>query len=531
MSSYNTGDDDERFEQIVSQSLHCCICTNVIKDPVICPQNEHLFCRVCFTRHLIYSQTRSTCIQPLTAQTLRQATWGIRLLTEEIVDLGGLQRHVADCGFVPVVCFNEGCQLEVNKQDLLHRCNDIRREMETVKVNLVAISGKLQRNEKSCERNEKMLSQTVEKIEVNVKAVEAKIDLVQEQLYKQEESNRQLKADNVEMKKTLNEITKQLERMTQQASHEVQAEQLKKGIVEAEEMDKGPKIIVAGGENTRILNSVEMFCLATRTWTRLQPMKERRKGASSVVYNNQFIAIKGWRNSSMEKLSLKAVHVDQSISWKNVPVELPEVLGGHCSVVYNGRLIVIGGCNDKLVYSHSITEISLIPPFTSKLLATMPQTRGRHGVAMFGDKVAILGGLENIWCGLALSSVIMYDITENTCQELAPLPYPVSDMATVKWDDDNLMIIGGADTAGLPFNKVLMYNIKTQKSHMLPDMKYKRKGCVAAVVKDTVIVMGGKDEMNYLNSVESFRFDRYTWEELPVMHEAKWLATAAVFQS
>ena len=39
-----------------------------------------------------------------------------------------------------------------------------------------------------------------------------------------------------------------------------------------------------------------------------------------------------------------------------------------------------------------------------------------------------------------------------------------------------------------------MYNIKTQKSHNLPDMKYNREGCVAAVVEDTVIVMGGKDE-------------------------------------
>ena len=73
-----------------------------------------------------------------------------------------------------------------------------------------------------------------------------------------------------------------------------------------------------------------------------------------------------------------------------------------------------------------------------------------------------------------------------------------------------------------------MYNIKTQKSHMLPDMKYKRKGCVAAVVKDTVIVMGGQGERDYLKSVESFRFDRYSWEELPAMHEAKCLATAAV---
>ena len=60
-------------------------------------------------------------------------------------------------------------------------------------------------------------------------------------------------------------------------------------------------------------------------------------------------------------------------------------------------------------------------------------------------------------------------------------------------------------------------------------MKYKRKGCVAAVVRDTVIVMGGRDEKgNYLKSVEGFRFDRNSWEELPSMHEARYRAAAVV---
>jgi hypothetical protein len=65
---------------------------------------------------------------------------------------------------------------------------------------------------------------------------------------------------------------------------------------------------------------------------------------------------------------------------------------------------------------------------------------------------------------------------------------------------------------------------------MLPDMKYKRKGCVAAVVRDTVIVMGGMDERRkYLKSVECFRFDRYnSWQELPEMQEARCWATAVV---
>ena len=548
-SVYDTGYEDELFQYPVGPSLHCCICTNVIKDPVMC-HNEHIFCRACITRHLMNYHTCPTCMQPLTVETLRQAPRGVRNMLAELqirckfvdrgcgkfVQLGDLERHVANCGFAPAVCSNEGCQLEVNKQDLLHHetavcelrrvkchsCNDIRREMDTVKVDLAAMNEKLKGVGETLVRNEK-----------NVKAVkEEVVQLVQEQLDKQEESDRQLTADNVEIKKSLNEIMKQLERITQQISHEVQAEKTKKGIAEAVGgMERELKVVITGGTTrSKDLNSVEMFSLATRIWTQLQPMKKRRSQASSVVYNDQ-IVVTGGASKSMEKLSVNAVQVDQSIQWENILAELPEWLSGHCSVVYDGRLIVIGGYDgDKDEYSDSITEISLVPPYTSKLLATMSEGRGFHGVAVFGDKILIVGG--SLGKGLRISatrSVTMYDITKNQFQELAPLPYAVDQMATVKWDDNNLMIMGGADSNYMSLNKVLMYNIKTQKSHELPNMKYKNKGCVAGVVKDTVIVMGGQDkEGKVLKSVEGFRFNRYSWEELPPMHEARCWGTAVV---
>ena len=332
------------------------------------------------------------------------------------------------------------------------------------------------------------------------------------------------------MKKSLNEIMKQLERMTQQTSRKVQAEEMKKEFAEGGEEDREPMVIVAGGWGPGgKVNSVEMFNLATRTWTQLQPMRENREGPSSVVYNNQVFVIGGCV-SSMEKLSLNAVQASQSIRWENVPAKLPGQLFEHGSVVYNGRLMVTGGYYiDKGGQSDSITEISLVPPYTSKLLATMPQRRYYHGVAIFSDKILIVGGRESHRGSSAFRSVVIYDITRNQFQELAPLPYPVCEMAIVKWGDDNVMIIGGADSNNKRLNKVLMYNIKTQKSHQLPNMKYKRRGCVAAVVRDTVIVMGGRGEKGkVLKSVEGFRFDRNSWEELPPMHVGRVYATAAV---
>ena len=135
-------------------------------------------------------------------------------------------------------------------------------------------------------------------------------------------------------------------------------------------------------------------------------MKFVHDGGSSVVYNNQLFVVGGWCNS-IEKLSLNAVHDDQSLPWENVPAELPGELAGHCSVVYNERLIVIGGYDAvKNAYSNCITAISLVPPYTSRQLATIPQSRCYHGVAVFGDKILIVGG-RKVVVACQLSEVLL----------------------------------------------------------------------------------------------------------------------------
>ena len=397
MASYDTGYDDERFQHPVGQSFHCGICFNVVKDPAMCRHNEHMFCRACITIHLTNFQTCPSCLEPLTVETLSQPSRTVMNLLSELkircrffnrgcerfIELGELDRHVRDCGFAPAICSN-GCELEMNKQDLLHHetavcelrrikchsCNEIRQEMDTVKLNLAAINVKLNEVGEKSDTN-------VERVEASVKAVEesvlAKVELVSE-------SNRHLEADNVEVKKSLNEITKQLQRMTQQTSHEVQTEQerAKKGIAEADGMEREPKIVVAGGHNVQgTLCSVEMFSLSNGAWTPLQQTKELREAASSVVYNNQILVIGGLSNGrgikSMEKLLIYAAHFDQSITWEDVPAELPRPLYAHRAVVYNGRLIVVGGHDSgkrgRKRFSCNITEVSLVPPYTSKVLA------------------------------------------------------------------------------------------------------------------------------------------------------------------
>ena len=49
---------------------------------------------------------------------------------------------------------------------------------------------------------------------------------------------------------------------------------------------------------------------------------------------------------------------------------------------------------------------------------------------------------------------------------MPPLPFAVSDMATVGWGD--VIVIGGIDKHGKVLNTVVIYNVQTGKSHMLP---------------------------------------------------------------
>ena len=304
MALYETGYDDERFQHPVGHGFHCGICLNVIKDPVMCNHNEHLFCRACITRHLTNSQTCPSCMEPLTLKTLNEASRTVINLLSELkircdffergcskyVELGDLDKHVALCGFAPAVCSNEGCQLEVNKQDLLHHetavcelrrvkchsCSDIRKEVDTMKSNMAAMNEKL----KEVGTNVNTVKNDVLAIQVQMNErlrevgenvitakddVVAKVQLIQKQLNQQEESNRVIKADNEEIKKTLADVQKQLDGLAQQGLRKVQIEEqyIKDEISQVDGVD--PKVVVVGGAETGLtdLHSVEVFSLLT----------------------------------------------------------------------------------------------------------------------------------------------------------------------------------------------------------------------------------------------------------------------------
>ena len=567
-SSYTFGYDDERFDTIIDRHFHCLICYNVLKDPVMCRRNQHYFCRGCITEHLRRnSHTCPTCADELTVDTLTNVP---RIVTDylderkircdyedrgcrELVQLQNLNGHVAECGFSPVVCGNQGCAQTISKRDRTyheselcqfrklkcHNCEEISTMIASMETKVANLHTKMTLADTKLNNVDTRLAIMEANNNTKIANTETKLETVNTKVANMQ-ANMEAKFEAVNnemrgMRMSLNEMKDGFNHLKEAVLEKIESKERKQEEIASDVSGaesggrENQSIFVAGGS---LKDSVEIFDYSQRLWSLLKPMPKDRSYATSFVYNNHVTLAGGLSDggivNNMIRINIRPIP-DLSITWSDFAAKLSTGMFAHSSVVYKDRLFVTGGYNvDQHVYSDCIHEVELKPPYTVKLLSRMPEPRARHSTVLCDDSILIVGGRKT-WANKDnLSSVLSYDIKNNKCQQLPELPYPVSKMATVKWGE-NVVIIGGSDKDANALNKVIIYNVKTGNSHMLPPMLHKRKGCMAVVIENTIVVLGGRDERGYvLKSVEGFNFNRYTWEELPDMKVSRWCATAVV---
>ena len=559
---YEFGYPVERFETLVSRRFHCAICLNVFKDPVMCHRNQHPFCRVCITRHLTNFEKCPVCMDDLTLDTLADPP---RILTEylseleircdfylrgcqQFVKLDDLERHVNDCGFAPVVCSNKGCLTEVNKRELAyhettickervakcHNCEQLTKEVVELKVTLTAANNRLDSMESTMTATLTCLRNFATNLDVFKADLGADISnrldsFASSRLgaieYKLEEHTKEVKTRFTALSEPLAKLSK-LE----------SGQQCKVALVQPSDFKKTSEtlsVIVAGGLNgKKQLGSVETFNLSTKEWSTEKAMATSIYEASSAFYHNQMIVFGGRSNTGVsENMARRNVGI-KSADWIPLGIPLPTKLRGHCSVVYDNHLYVLGGCYEDGTVSTEIYSIQLIPPYRFCLLTRLPEGMSRHSAQLFDDQLLIVGGTQTTWSYKSrICNVFLYDISKNEWKRLAPVPSAgVREMATVRWGD-NIIIIGGINAWNQPLKTVVMYNIKTQLSDQLPDMNYPRKGSVGAVVGNSILAIGGatNGQLNCLNTVECFDFKRFSWQEISSMNDARYLATGLAF--
>ncbi len=548
MASYIQGYDEERFASTVSQNFICSICFNVLKDPVLCPRNHHCFCRGCITKHLENSQRCPTCADELTVETLAEPQRMVKDILNELkihciyksrgcqesVQLQHIDQHEATCGFTPTVCTNQGCVATLSQRDLIHHesevcefrklkchsCGEVTKTLADIEKRMAKMEDVANMETHIKANIEKRMMNAEMKIETRIANVEKMITHMETDMEgKFQIVNNEVIGLKTALIESFDEMKDVLVKME---------DKIKENARKVRNTPSGDRenIIVAGGRGSK---SAEMFNWRQRTWSPLQSMADERYAATRFVYNNHMTIAGGWCPElgwfdSMIKMSVDP-NPDLSSHWSESPGKLPSKLADHSSVLCKNRLIITGGYDGNA--SDRIQEAQLVPPYTGQTLSRMPEPRRNHSTEILDDSLFIVGGSTTHRYQDNLSSVVLYDIKKNECKQLAPLPYEVSYMATLRWGD-NIVVIGGRNKRGKILDTVIIYNVKTEQSHMLPRMRCKRWGCTAVVVRNNIVVLGGVDEQGALKSVEAFNFESYTWQELPEMSQERWYHTAVV---
>ena len=407
MPSYIQGYDEERFVATVNRNFICLICFNVLKDPVLCPKNQHCFCRGCITKHLENAKRCPTCADDLTVDTLIEAPRMVKVMLnelnircvyidrgcQEILQLQHLDQHEDTCGFTPAVCTNQGCGAIVNQRDLIHheseaceyrklKCHsceeitktlaDIQKRMVNMEKNAETKMGAVVTTEKNIQTNVANTQKRIANVETNLAAMETKLTNV-------EKNMADMKTDiEGKFESVKNEVTG-LKNALIEGFNELKDVLLEKKQENTKILRNTPSgdrenIIVAGGWG---VDSVEMFNWREKTWSPLQSMPRQRSGATSFVYNNHVTITGGWGYpgylDDMIRINAEP-KPDLSIHWSNCAIKLPSKLAYHSSVLYNYQLLVTGGYDENLrATSNCINQVQLIPPYNVKMLSTMPE--------------------------------------------------------------------------------------------------------------------------------------------------------------
>ncbi|XP_028399180.1 E3 ubiquitin-protein ligase NRDP1-like [Dendronephthya gigantea] len=226
------GYEEERFEVAVSKSFRCPICYSILKDPVMCRQNQHTFCRCCITKHLVSLSTTKdcpVCKEQLSLDTLSDPP---RILTDylselkirceffergckEFVELQNLARHTEACGYAPEVCSNPDCQVEVNRRDLIHHecmeceerklkchsCDRMSGDVAQIKQVLKTVNEKVGVLENTCETMCENVCAAVNLIAEKFDSFQKKFDSFQKKFHLVVESQKEMKTNLQSLKR------------------------------------------------------------------------------------------------------------------------------------------------------------------------------------------------------------------------------------------------------------------------------------------------------------------------------------------
>jgi len=269
------------------------------------------------------------------------------------------------------------------------------------------------------------------------------------------------------------------------------------------------KIYKFGGwDYTNARNYVDIYDIATDTWTAGAPMPNARYWIDGGAIGNYIYLAGGYDTAARSDLQIYDVTANSWFTGTAMPAARYE----YAAVVLDGRYYVIGGYDGSTYYA-TMWAYDPVSNSWDTTLPSMTVPRRWHSAAVIGGKIYVAGG----WTtgGVGTRVVEVYDPATNTWSTVAQFPATRPDGTSITgWiraadgvlADRYLVMLGGANTDATATVFAAIYDAVADTWSWLPYMPHLLYSAAADGdgMNDIWLVSGRVSENTYWN------YGRYT---------------------
>ncbi len=463
-----------------------------------------------------------------------------------MVQVGNLKRHVASCGFSPVQCSNDGCNVLLNARDKFHHeaevcvfrklkchdCGQLMNEVKEMKDEMLKGQDRM--------KNEMKEEMKGMKEEMKGMKEEMKGEIKNEMKEGLKEVLDQVLVSQVQMQsKIVNEIKEGVKNEMKNNVREMKVEikNEMKGMIENEMKGVKNEIkeivtnavqdAMAGIKDLEVeMKNSKQSSQATRSSDAKENIflvggEHKQDQGKRRTHNKCRKAVRAVRNKSTECFNW----ADQT--WRLLYSAVFESRIHSCSFLYQGQIVVAGGFLGGET-TDTLKCLNVADPAATwkDFAVNLPVKCRSHKVVNHNDLLFMSGG----YVGAFTRSDAVYEVQlvpPYSSKMLTRLPQPRSDHG-MEMFDQKLFILGGHDDKEVTAS-VVQYDLIKNECKKMPSLPYVVSNMATVLWRNYVLVIGGRYERyERLNTVVMYDVITGCSQMLPSMKQKRCGCTAVL---
>jgi hypothetical protein len=468
-----------------------------------------------------------------------------------MVQVENLKRHVASCGFSPVQCSNDGCNVLVNASDKRHHetevcdfrnlkchdCGQLKNEVKEMKDEMLAGQDQIKSEMKGMIENEMngMKEEIKNEMEGMKEGMKEMIDQVlvhqdqmQDKISKEvkEEVKNQMKNEMKGM------IENEMKGMKEEMKNEMKG--MKEEMKGMKNEMKGMKEEIKGEVKEIVMNAVRDAMAGIKGLeVEMKNSKQSSQATCSSDAKDNIFVVGGLHNQGGRWVNNKSTEcfnwADQT--WTMLDSAVFEGRYSTCSFLYQGQMVVAGGYYGNMTNTMKCLNIADPAATWKDFVVNLPVKCSRHKVVSHNDQLFMSGGyIQPSAGGPSKRSDAVYElqlVPPYASKILTRLPQPRSHHG-MEMFDQKLFILGGHD-GKKTIASVVQYDLIKNECKEIPPLPYAVQRMATVLWRNNVLVIGGLDS-DYQRLTKLIMYDVITGHSqmLPRMKQKRCGCTAAL---